>query len=116
MSQSSALIAAAVLALSIRNAYADDVSMHCINSKDGPEYDVSYIGGTLRIIAPGKPQQEYFNIFSNDHLKVNLNNGWQLEATFDDRRLYKEEGPHMILRDNVGNVLAHDACERLHNW
>jgi hypothetical protein len=104
-----------ILVLSTSSACADK-AMHCTNNTGGPEYDVSYMNSTLRIVTPGKPDQVYPNVFSNGPLKIPVANGWQLEATLWDGRPYNEEGPHMILRNAVGAVLAHDHCDQLREW
>jgi hypothetical protein len=106
---------AAGLVLSAGAARADK-SMHCINNPGQPDYDVSYVQSTLRIITPGKADQVYPNVFSDGPLKVTFDNGRQLEANMWDGRPYNEEGPHMILRDKVGNVLTHNECDQLREW
>jgi hypothetical protein len=108
-----------ILALSATPALADQ-SMHCFNSAGGPDYDVSYMSSVLRIIAQGKPDQVYPNAFSSSSLRVVLrvlfDNGRQLEVTMSDGRPFNEEGPHMILRDAKGEILAHDECDQLREW
>jgi hypothetical protein len=106
----------AFLVLSATKSYAD-ASMHCINSvSTKPDYDVSYVGSTLRIIIAGRGPMVFPNVFSNGPLKVEFPDGLQLEATMWDGRPYGKEGPHTILRDVVGNVIEHDACDQLREW
>jgi hypothetical protein len=104
---------AAGLVLSVGAANADK-SMHCINNPGQPDYDVSSVGSTLRIIVPSKADQVYTDLYYNN--KVLLPNGWQIEAVLWDGRPYKEPGPHMILRDAVGNVKTYNECDQLHEW
>jgi hypothetical protein len=91
------------------------MSMHCFNNPGQPDYDVSYMQSTLRIVTPGKHDQVYPNVVGRP-LKVMLGNGWQLEATMWDGRPYKQPGPHMILRDEVGNVKTYNECDQLREW
>jgi hypothetical protein len=34
----------------------------------------------------------------------------------NDGRPYKEPGPHMVLRDKIGNVLTYNECDQLREW